>query len=191
MRGMTQYNIDQRGGLPIEMQTLLRDYPREAWPDHPNFARQIQNWMGAHQMFRQLSGLVKDTTESYLDADSSLDGFAEKLGVYGNLLVRNLHGHHHWEDHNFFPELMQADARFEHGLDMLESDHVVLDTLLDDITGSANRAIKLSHLDPSQVKDEAGALHGSVEKLEGFLARHLSDEEDLIVPILLHHKLRG
>ncbi len=130
---MTQ-TVDQRQGLPSEMQLLLRDYPRDAWPDHPNFARSIQNWMGAHQMFRQLAGVVKDTTERYLDAESPAEDFVGKLGVYGNLLVRNLHGHHHWEDREFFPELMQADARFDTGLDMLEGDHVVLDKVLGDIT---------------------------------------------------------
>ena len=54
---MTQ-TIQQREGLPDDMRILLRDYPREAWPDHPHFARSIQNWMGAHQMFRQLGEIT-------------------------------------------------------------------------------------------------------------------------------------
>lgn len=185
------YTIDKRQGLPVEMQALLRDYPRDAWPDHPNFARSIDNWMGAHQMFRQLAELVGRDAEAFLDKDIAPDGYAERLGFYGNLLVRNLHGHHTWEDREYFPELMQADDRFEAGLEMLEADHMALDGLLDKITGNANRAIKLSALDPVQMMDEVGPLHVSVEKLQGFLGRHLVDEEDLIVPILLHHKMRG
>ena len=43
----------------------------------------------------------------------------------------------------------------------------------------------------SQARDEVGNLHGVAEIIEAFLARHLSDEEELAVPIILHHRLRG
>ena len=173
------------------MQTLLRDYPRDAWPDHPNFARSIQNWMGAHQSFRALTDLLAHDTQTFLDKDMESEAYAARLGFYGNLLVRNLHGHHTWEDRSYFPELMAADDRFESGLDMLETDHVALDALLDGITHTANRVIQLHQLEPSQMVNEAGPLEADFSQLQGFLARHLADEEDLIVPILLHHKMRG
>jgi hypothetical protein len=44
---------------------------------------------------------------------------------------------------------------------------------------------------PDQVPDEAGRLHELTQDIGGFLNRHLTDEEDLAVPILLHHALRG
>jgi hypothetical protein len=188
---MTQDHITQRTALPDEMRVLLRDYPRDAWPDHPHFARSIQNWMGAHRMFRQLGGATRSETEAYLSHDSDAHDFAGRLSSYGNLLVRNLHGHHTWEDRSFFPELGAADARFARGLEMLESDHVVLDETLDRFTRASNRVIKLIHLDPAQARDEAGPLHRIAEEIGGFLERHLGDEEDLAVPILLHHALRG
>ena len=105
--------------------------------------------------------------------------------------MRNLHGHHGWEDRSFFPELAAADPRFEHGLEMLEGDHEALDDVLDRFTRTGNRAVKLIQLDEAQARDEVGALHKITTEIEGFLARHLSDEEDLVVPIILHHKLRG
>ena len=188
---MTQNQITERQALPDHMRLLLRDYPRDAWPDHPNFARSIQNWMGAHTMFRRLGGVTRTETEGYLDKTRDPDDFAGRLSVYGNLLVRNLHGHHTWEDRSFFPELEAADPRFEAGLEMLEADHEVLDETLDRFSRTGNRVMKLIHLDEAQARDEGGALHGMAEEIEGYLARHLSDEEDLVVPILLHHKLRG
>mgnify|MGYP001593986241 CR=1 FL=1 len=188
---MTQNNIHKRQGLPQEMQILLRDYPREAWPDHPDFAESIQNWMGAHQMFRQLGQIVHNSTERVLDRNMDPELFANRLGQYGNLLVRNLHGHHGWEDHHFFPELEAADSRFAHGLDMLENDHVEMETLLDRLTTSANRYLQLAQLSPSDAPAELPALLKETNAIGGFLDRHLTDEEDLVVPILLHHKLRG
>jgi len=184
------YDVRQ-GPLPEDMRALLRDYPRDAWPDHPNFAASIQNWMGAHQMFRQLGEITQKETERYLDKDRDPDDFAGRLAYYGDLLVRNLHGHHSWEDRSFFPELMSADPRFESGLDTLESDHVALDALLDRFTRGANRVVKLIHLDEAQAFDEAGGVRDMAENIGQFLDRHLDDEEDLVVPLILHHKLRG
>lgn len=188
---MTHHHTVRQGPLPEDMRTLLRDYPRDAWPDHPNFARSIQNWMGAHHMFRQLGEIAQKETEIYLEKLREPADFAERLGHYGNLLVRNLHGHHSWEDRAFFPELAAADPRFQHGLDTLECDHDGLDALLERFTLSANRVVKLIQLDEVQARSEAGALHGIAQDIGAFLERHLVDEEDLIVPIILHHKLRG
>ena len=150
------YDINTRQGLPVDMQALLSDYPRDAWPDHPNFAASVQNWMGAHQMFKQLSAITLGDTEQFLNKDLDDDLYVERLGYFGNHLVRNLHGHHTWEDRSFFPELAKSDDRFLHAINMLESDHDVLDEVLDQFTSGANRVIKLATLDPAQLRDEAG-----------------------------------
>ena len=185
------HSIQTRQGLPSEMQTLLRDYPREAWPDHPNFARSIQNWMGAHTMFRQLADITRRDTERMVENDIDPETYSARLGHYGDLLVRNLHGHHSWEDHQFFPELGRADARFDHGLEMLENDHIEMDALLGRLTRAANRYIKLTDLSPRDAATELPAVLRETGAIGAFLDRHLTDEEHLVVPILLHHKMRG
>ena len=188
---MTQHSIHTRDGWPEEVTTLLADYPRDLWPGHPNFARSIRNWMGAHSGFRQLGAFLRETTEAYVDRDLDPEATAGRLGYYGDILVRNLQGHHTWEDRSFFPEIRGVDGRFERGLETLESDHDMLDETLDTLARRANRVIKLIQLDETQARAEAGALRESADRIERFLERHLTDEEDLIVPILLHHKMRG
>ena len=183
--------IETRKSLPKEMQVLLEDYPRDAWPDHPNFAASIQNWLGAHVLFGRLANIVEKDTQKVLDNGSDAAEFARRLGYFGNQLVANLHGHHSWEDRHYFPELSAADPRFDAGLEMLEADHQILDARLDALTRHANRAIQLVQLDPTQVQDEAALVLDAVGGVKACLARHLPDEEDLIVPILLHHKMRG
>lgn len=74
---------------------------------------------------------------------------------------------------------------------MLEGDHMELDALLDRFTRGANRVVQLATLDPAQMAGEAGPVRDMAEQLNGFLNRHLTDEEDLVVPILLHHRLRA
>ena len=177
--------------MPSDMQLLLADYPRDSWEAHPGFRDKTRHWLGAHQMFRQLSALTRKETEGFLEKIRAADDFAARLSYYGNLLVRNLHGHHGWEDQSYFPELSAADPRFNVGLEILEKDHESLNRILDEFTKTANRAIKLVQLDETASRGDAGKLHSIAEGIEAFLERHLGDEEELAVPIILHHRLRG
>lgn len=165
--------------MPSEMQCLLADYPRDGWEAHPGFRQKTRNWLGAHKMFRQLAGIIREETERYLDKSRAPDDFAARLSYYGDAMVRNLHGHHHFEDHSYFPELSAADPRFDAGLRILEKDHETLDVVLHNFTEVANRTIKLIHMDENLARDEAGQLHGVAETIQAFLERHLSDEEEL------------
>ncbi len=83
--------------------------------------------------------------------------FAARLSRVGGALVGNLHGHHGWEDHSYFPFVSAADPRFEAGLEGVnEQDHADLQQVLDGFTRTANRVIKLIHLDEAQARDEIG-----------------------------------
>lgn len=184
------FNV-RESGMPAEMHVLFDQYPRDSWQAHPGFKEKTQNWLGAHQMFRRLGKLVRTETELYLDRTRQPEDYSARLSYYGDALVQNLHGHHGWEDHSYFPELSAVDPRFDAGLEILEKDHKALNGFLDAFTRSANKAIKLIQLDEKQARDEAGNLHAVALTIEAILARHLSDEEELAVPIILHHRLRG
>ena len=177
--------------IPTNMQALLRTYPRDTWDAHPGFKEKTRRWLGAHRMFRQLSATVRKDTESYLNGDRDVADYAGRLSYRSGALVRNLHGHHGWEDHSYFPELSAADPRFDAGLEVPEKDHADLDVVLNSFTRTANRTIKLVQLDKKAAREEAGKLHGVAQTIEAFLQRHLTDEEELAVPIILHHRLRG
>jgi len=177
--------------MPAEMQTLLRDYPRDSWETHAGFKDKPRQWLGAHQMFRRISATVRNDTERYIDGKNDPQDFISQLSYRGGSLVNNLHGHHHWEDYSYFPELSEAAPRFKAGLDILEKDHEVLNQVLSDFTRKANRVIQLIQLDGKRAQDESGALHTVASSIETLLQRHLGDEEELAVPIILHHRLRG
>ncbi len=184
------FNI-RKEDMPSEMHALLASYPRDSWDTHPGFADKTRQWLGAHQMFRRLAEIVRLDSEAVIDREMDIEGYAGRLSVFGNRLIGNLHAHHGWEDREYFPELRAADQRFDVGLEILEKDHEALDTVLESFAGTGNRAIKLFQLDEVQAREEVGALQGISETIEAFLNRHLSDEEELAVPIILHHRLRG
>ncbi|MEM1363358.1 MAG: hemerythrin domain-containing protein [Pseudomonadota bacterium] len=177
--------------MPSEMRLLLETYPREAWEAHPGFKEKTRRWLGAHQMFRRLAGQVRADAENYLNQEIETKAYSTRLSSLGGVLVGNLHGHHGWEDQSYFPELSAADPRFDAGLELLEKDHADLDQVLESFVSTANRAIKLLQVNEAQARDEVGQLQETTEVIEAFLKRHLSDEEELAVPIILHHRLRG
>lgn len=177
--------------MPAEMRSLLHEYPRDAWESHAGFKDKTRQWLGAHQMFRRLSAAVRMDAESYLDGKTDARDYVGQLVHRGGALVGNLHGHHGWEDHSYFPELSAADSRFDAGLEILEKDHIALNEVLDSFTETANRAIGMIQLDDGKSHSEVGKLRTAAEAIESFLQRHLSDEEELAVPIILHHRLRG
>lgn len=177
--------------MPDEMRVLLDTYPRNAWETHPGFKEKTRHWLGAHRMFRRVARQVRLDTEAALNRDADLHSYVGRLSHYGGNLIGNLHGHHGWEDLSYFPELSAADPRFDNGLALLEQDHADLEVILDDITRKANRLIERSVADERMAYDLVGGVLPAARAIEAFLERHLGDEEDLAVPIILHHRLRG
>lgn len=187
---MTNHPISDRTELPEEFQTLLKDYPREAWEDHPDMAPFTQNWLEAHAMFRRLDKIIITDTQKFLDKARSGESFAQRIGFYGGQLIENLHRHHHFEDEQFFPTISSVTTDFDRGLKMLETDHVALTKAMEAFVIAGNSAIDLAVQDDPQAFKSAGKVLDKAQALQDFLTRHLADEEDLVVPILLHHKMR-
>lgn len=177
--------------LAPEFRQLLDVYPRDSWEAHPNFRQATENWLSAHDMFRRLSRIVRLDAEAWLDGRTTAQDYARRLSQRGNALVGNLHGHHGWEDHVYFPELSAADPRFDRGLAVLEQDHEVLDRVLHSFADKAIATLDRHTADRALDDSAVGQIHDTVSGIENLLARHLADEEELAVPIILHHNLRG
>ena len=180
---MTDLSLGTRTGLPEALQVLLRDYPRDGWQADPGFHGLVSFWLDRHMMFRQLMARMTLETQTFLDGGQDARGFAQAVGRFGGLFVNQLHGHHQIEDHHYFPILRTRDARIEHGFDLLDADHHALDGILARFVDQANGAIRgAGGPDP---RTGAGRLLAGLGDLERLIDRHLSDEEDLIVPVIL------
>lgn len=172
-------DLKTRAGLPDSLRALLEAYPREAWQAHPNFAGLVAFWLDRHMMFRRLTdALARDAKAS---AEGRMDPAAQaaRLSRFGGMLVDQLHGHHQIEDTQYFPVLSRLETRLDRGFAILDRDHHALDGLLGRFTESANALL--------QGRGEAGAFLDELGAFEGFLNRHLEDEEDLVVPVILKH----
>ena len=83
---------------------------------------------------------------------------------------------------HYFPQLITLDARLERAFELLESDHQEMDGLLNTMANGANAVLQ---------GGEAGLFLGQLDEFSGFLNRHLIDEEEIVVPVVLETGFRG
>ena len=176
-------DLTTRPGLPSDLLALLKAYPRDGWRVHPNFPGLAAFWLDRHDMFRKICETLRTDAEAAQDGALDPRQHAARLSRLGGMLVQQLHGHHQIEDMHYFPALVGLEARLSKGFDLLDSDHHALDGLLAGFTRSANAVLT--------GQAEAGSFHSALQRFEPLLLRHLDDEEDLIVPVILKHGADG
>lgn len=179
-------SLDERNGLPDALRVLLADYPRDLWQSDRNFHGLVSFWLERHLMFRQVLTHLRKEGEAFLDGRTDPQRHGARTAQLAGRLINELHGHHQIEDHQYFPKLAKLEPRLKKGFDLLDHDHIALDGHLQGLTENANALLRgLSARKPA--RDAAGRLQKNYSEFERFLDRHLIDEEDLIVPVLLRH----
>ncbi|MEM1130208.1 MAG: hemerythrin domain-containing protein [Pseudomonadota bacterium] len=184
MTPSSELGLDEREGLPDALRVLLAEFPRLTWAEHPNFGDLTKFWLSRHAMFRELMDILQDNTRGFLDGKSAPEALQRQVHRYGYALLAGLHEHHGVEDHHYFPLMRMQDARLARGFDLLDADHQALDTWLADLSETAQPVLN------GATPDTAGKLLATLDTLAPLLHRHLEDEEDLIVPVILKTGMR-
>ncbi len=176
--------LDHRAGLPPHLRVLLDAYPREDWEAHGNFDGLVRFWLDRHGLFREVLGRMKTGSEAMLDGRLEPMRHRAETARYGNLMLGELHGHHQVEDFHYFPALARLDARLEEGFALLDADHRELEGHISALAETANGYLGAAE---AEARNAAGKLDAALGGFGRFLERHLTDEEDLIVPVILKH----
>ncbi len=182
MTGQTNgLELSLRAGLPDALRILLEEYPRHGWVGHPSYQGLISFWLDRHMMFRRLLEKLKGNVVACLDGEMEAKHHAVQLARFGSMFVGELHTHHNIEDMHYFPILVQKDARIATAFDLLDKDHQALHELLDRFVEQANDVLQRS-------EDQKGALGRFIDEVDGLerlVDRHLIDEEETVVPVVL------
>ena len=169
-------DLRTRAGLPDALRVLLEAFPKEGWEANPRYGPLTRFWLERHLGFRKLTELLREEAEAASDGRLAPEIHGPRLARLGTMLIQGLEGHHGVEDHHYFPRLARLAPELERGFVILDADHHALDEELAGFAEAANDAIR---------GGEAGPLAGRLAGLERFLDRHLTDEEELIVPVIL------
>ncbi|PZX16306.1 hemerythrin HHE cation binding domain-containing protein [Palleronia aestuarii] len=179
----TAIGLETREGLPDALRVLVEKLPRGTWEAHPNFSPLTRFWLDRHLMFRDVLGKLRGGSQAFLDGRTAPERYGRETARLAQFFLGELHAHHSIEDHHYFPVLQGLDARLERGFTLLDADHHALDGHLNGLAETTNGMLRgLSSADP---KAGAGTLEETLGGFETFLDRHLTDEEDLVVPVIL------
>lgn len=179
-------DLATRAALPDALRVLSESWPRAGWEAHPHFDGLVRFWLERHMMFRKLMGMLQDDARTMLDGNMEAQSFASRLTRFGGMFVTELHGHHQIEDQHYFPKLSAAEPAFAAGFQILNRDHHAIDAHLDRFVKGANAV--LAKLDDKGVlHDRVGRFEADLATVEAMLNRHLLDEEELVVPVILKH----
>ena len=177
--------LDARAGLPEGLGALLSRHPREGWRAHPEFGPLTTFWMERHVMFRRMLDALGADARAAQDGTMDPAEHARRLSRVGGAFLDGLHGHHSIEDDHYFPRLIALAPSLERGFAILDADHHRLHEELDGFAQAANAVLRGLAPGAGDGRDAVGRLGRDLDRLQGFLDRHLLDEEDLVVPILL------
>lgn len=178
-------DLERRTGLPADLLRLLETYPRETWAAHDNIHGLASMWLQRHDMFRDLGGLLTGAIADYREGRKDARAFAGFFAPRLEFFLGHLNGHHQVEDQHYFPAFARAESRLKRGFDILDKDHHLIHDALERNAETANAFLRaLGEIEDRQ-RFAADAYAAENERLVAMLGRHLTDEEDLIVPLIL------
>ena len=177
--------LDARTGLPEDLKVLIAQYPREVWTSHGNLGEMAKFWLSRHAMFRELGKALDEAGEHFRDNKVGAREFAGFFAPRLQFFLQQLHAHHHIEDDHYFPIFRSADERLPRGFEILDRDHDSLAEGIEASVAAANHFLRALDGPPDDVKRAAENYAKCGATLLRGLTRHLDDEEDLIVPLIL------
>jgi hypothetical protein len=178
-------DLERRTGLPADLLRLLETYPRETWAAHDNIHGLASMWLQRHDMFRDLGGLLTGAIADYREGRKDARAFAGFFAPRLEFFLGHLNGHHQVEDHHYFPAFARAESRLKRGFDILDKDHHLIHEALERNAETANAFLRALGENEDRQRFAADAYAAENERLVAMLGRHLTDEEDLIVPLIL------
>ena len=179
-------DLHRRAGLPAAFRYLEQDCARADWPVlrlHPS----ALHWLAIHAWFRGALQDLADQGEAWREQRQDAAGYhAEALPRLGRLLG-HLQGHHHIESEAYFPALARLEPDMAQGFALLDRDHEAIEGLM---AAMAQAAVGLDRAaaGAQDLTPHAAALVAQIERGGGLIGRHLTDEEEIVVPVFT---LRG
>jgi hypothetical protein len=180
----TALALDTRAGWPADLRLLIERYPRETWTGHANLGAMAQFWLQRHDMFREIGASLDAATTAFREGTATAADFRAFFPPRLQFFLQQLNAHHQIEDLHYFPVFQAAEARLAHGFDVLEADHHLIHGQIDATVEAANAFLRTPANDAAAKAAGEGYAQANSHLLR-LLTRHLGDEEDLIIPLIL------
>ena len=177
--------LDTRTCWPAGLRLLADRYPRETWDRHANLGAMAQFWLQRHDMFRELAGQFTQAPAALREGTASAQDFRAWFPPRLQFFLQQLNAHHQIEDMHYFPVFQAAEAKLAPGFDVLEADHGTIHQSIGVTVETANAFLRAATNDADALRQAGDAYCAASGTLIRRLGRHLDDEEELIIPLIL------
>lgn len=144
-------------------------------------------WLQMHSGFRREVAHMDALTGRWRSGDLGLPDLHRQLIPTLQQFLQHLDGHHNIESHHYFPVMRQVEPRIGAGIDLLDRDHDVIHGHLDSLFQAGLAFHQGMGGNAATASDSAARLADALDKAGPALARHLEDEEDIVVPLITRH----
>ena len=158
---------------------LFNKLPPDQWFS-ADYAYKTSGWLKVHTNIRKRQRILTQISAGYQSGEYDWAAYRSQMLKRISMHILKLHQHHSVEDEGFFPEFIRMYPQLQAGFEILGRDHVRLDALLDKLQ------VQNDTLARSEVEDKmlAEQLNQTLVDATDLLSQHLTDEEDLVIPIL-------
>jgi hypothetical protein len=177
--------LDSRAGWPVDLRLLVDRYPREVWGAHENLGAMAQFWLQRHDMFREIAAALTTATAAFHAGTATAADFRAWFPPRLRFFLQQLNAHHQVEDLHYFPVFSAAEARLARGFEVLEADHGTIHHSIAETVDKANAFLRAPVNDADALRIASDGYTAASDTLIRQLTRHLGDEEDLIIPLIL------
>lgn len=179
--------LGSRASLPLEYLYLRDTFPRERWGMgglHPTARR----WLHMHGGFRAHQAEMGAMVDAWRGGQIDVTTLHRALIPALQQFLQHLDGHHRIESGHYFPALQRLEPRIAAGIDLLDRDHDAIHAHIEAMV-EAGRALHQAVVGgAADARDRVERLADVLALVGPQLARHLDDEEDIVIPLIA---LRG
>ncbi|HEY0601188.1 hemerythrin domain-containing protein [Brevundimonas sp.] len=179
--------LASRSGLPPEFLYLRDGFPRERWSMgglHPTARR----WLHMHSGFRahqaEMAAMIAAWHGDQIDVRTLHGMLIPTLQQF----LQHLDGHHRIESGHYFPALQLLEPRITAGIELLDRDHEAIHQHIEAMVATGRALHGAVTGGAADSGDRVERLADVLDRAGPQLARHLDDEEDIVIPLIA---LRG
>jgi len=157
---------------------------REAWERDPHFFGWPAHLQRLHGAISAASTRLVSGLEAALDEPEGSNQervYLADMARLGQDLVAHVRGHHSFEDSHVLPGFLARFPDLSAAILLLEKDHRVLDCALGQ-TEDLLPLLRVEAIDRRRI----GQVLDQAKVLGKILSRHTYDEEDILIPAVLH-----
>jgi iron-sulfur cluster repair protein YtfE (RIC family) len=182
---MTSRAIETAGApWPADLLFLLDLHPRDGWANNPALGELAHFWLHKHASLNSLAARVGEAGAAWREGAVDTLLFRANFVPHLRQLLGDLEGHHQVEDQHYFPQFRRIEPRLARGFDILEGDHGAIHERVVATVEAARAFLQAEAENPDALRRAAERYVDAGGPLIAELSCHLTDEEDLVIPLI-------